>query len=78
MRSAQNVGRIVGLLLIVHLAAALTTPFILLEQANVRPANFLAGAAANEGTVRSAVLILFLGGALSMAIAIVAMPVFRR
>jgi hypothetical protein len=79
-RSAEaspSAGRSVGMLLLVHLAAGLIVPFILLEQAT-RPGGFLAMAAGNSAQVRAAVLLLFAGSAVSMAIAIAALPVFRR
>ena len=77
MRSAKSVGRIVGMLLLVHLAAGLTVPFVLLRPL-VMPPGFLATAAGNSVQVRAAVLLLFLGSAVSVGIAIAALPVFRR
>jgi hypothetical protein len=75
--SARSVGRIVGMLLLVHLAAGLMVPFVLLDRVR-RPAGLLAGAAGNSAQVRAAVLLLFVGSAVSIAIAIAALPVFRR
>jgi len=77
MRSAKSVGRIVGMLLLAHLAAGLTVPFVLLRPL-VMPPGFLATAAGNSVQVRAAVLLLFLGSAVSVGIAIAALPVFRR
>ena len=77
MRSAKSVGRIVGMLLLAHLAAGLTVPFVLLRPL-VMPPGFLAIAAGNSVQVRAAVLLLFLGSAVSVGIAIAALPVFRR
>lgn len=77
MRSAKSVGRIVGMLLLVHLAAGLTVPFVLLHPL-MMPPGFLATAAGNSVQVRAAVLLLFVGSAVSVGIAIVALPVFRR
>ena len=77
MRSTKSVGRIVGMLLLVHLAAGLTVPFVLLRPLIVPP-GFLATAAGNSVQVRAAVLLLFLGSAVSVGIAIAALPVFRR
>ncbi len=77
MRSAENVGRTVGMLLLVHLIAGLTIPFVLLDRVR-RPAGFLAGAAGSPGQVRAAVLLLFAGSAVAVAIAITAWPFFRR
>lgn len=77
MRSAKSVGRMIGMLLLVHLAAALTVPFVLLERVR-RPAGFLANAAGSSVQVRPAVLLLFVGSAVAVGIAIAALPVFRR
>lgn len=77
MTSAKSVGRFIGVLLLVHLAAALMVPFILLERVR-RPAGFLTNAAASSGQVRAAVLLLFVGSAVAVGIAIAALPVFRR
>jgi len=77
MRSAKHVGRIVGMLLLVHLAAGLTVPFVLLDRVR-RPAGFLASAAGNSVQLRAAVLLLFVGSAAAVGVAIAAMPVFRR
>ena len=77
MTSAKSVGRLVGVLLVIHFAAALTVPFVLLER--VRTAGgFLSNAAANSVQVRAAVLLLFVGSAVAVGIAIAALPVFRR
>ena len=77
MGSAKNVGRIVGMLLLVHLAAGLTVPFVVLDRVR-RPAGFLAGAAEGSVQLRAAVLLLILGSAVAVGIAIAALPVFRR
>jgi hypothetical protein len=77
MRSAKSVGRIVGLLLLTHLAAGLTVPFILLERVR-GSAGLVAGAAASPGQVRAAVLLLFVGSAVAIGITIAALPTFRR
>jgi hypothetical protein len=70
-------GRIVGVLLLAHLAAGLTVPFILLHPL-IAPPGFLTTAAENAGQVRAAVLLLFAGSALAIGIAVTALPVFRR
>jgi hypothetical protein len=77
MRSTKSVGRIVGTLLLVHLAAGLTVPFVLLRPL-IMPPGFLATAAGNSVQVRAAVLLLFVGSAVSVGIAIAALPVFRQ
>ncbi len=77
MESAKRVGRIVGLLLLVHFAAALIVPFVLLDRVR-GSAGFLANAAGSPVQVRVAVLLLFVGTAVAVGIAIAALPVFRR
>jgi hypothetical protein len=77
MRSANSVGRVIGVLVLVHFAAALTVPFVLLERVR-RSEGLLANAAASPVQVRSAVLLLFVGSALAVGIAITALPVLRR
>jgi hypothetical protein len=77
MRSAKSVGRTVGILLLLHLAAGLIVPFVMLHPL-LTPAGFLATAAGSSAQVRAAVLLLFGGSALAIAIAIAAFPVFRR
>jgi hypothetical protein len=77
MTSAKSAGRIVGMLLLLHLAAALTVPFILLDRVR-GSAGFLANAAASSAQLRAAVLLLFAGSAVAIGIAIEALPIFRR
>ncbi|HVF41407.1 MAG TPA: DUF4386 domain-containing protein [Pyrinomonadaceae bacterium] len=75
MSSPKSAGRTVGLLLFVHLAAGLTTPYILLQPLSTSP-NFVAVAAGMSFKIRLAVLMLFVGGAVTIAVA--ALPFFRR
>jgi hypothetical protein len=77
MRSAKSVGRVIGVLLLVHLAVALMVPFVLLERIR-GSAGLLANAAANPAQVRAAVFLLFAGSAVAVGITIAAWPVFRR
>ncbi len=77
MRSSKSVGRITGLMLLVHLAAGLMLPYILLKPA-LAPPGFLANAAASSLQLRAAVLLLFMSGAITLAVAVTALPVFRR
>jgi hypothetical protein len=67
----------VGALLFVHLAAGLTVPYALLRPVSKSP-DFLESAAANSSLVRLCVLTLFVGGAVTIGIAIAALPVFRQ
>ena len=77
MKSAKSVGRSVGVLLLLHLAAGLTAPFILL-QAVLSPPGFLTNAAGSPDRVRAAVMLLFVGSALAVGIASAAFRVFRQ
>jgi hypothetical protein len=77
MNSAKRVGRIVGILVLIHLAVGLFVPFVMLDRVK-RSVGLVAGAAAGAGQVRAAVLLLFVGGAIAIAIAITSFPVFRR
>jgi Domain of unknown function (DUF4386) len=77
-QSARRVGRVVGVLLLLQLAAGLTLPFILLGPSIMGSTSFLAAAAEHPLQVRSAVLIAFVGGALTVSLALAALPVFRR
>jgi hypothetical protein len=77
MKSAKSIGRIIGILLLVHLATGLTVPYILMHPLTTPP-GFLASAAGMAFQVRLSVLVLFVGGAVTVGIAIAAWPVFRR
>jgi hypothetical protein len=77
MRSENAIGRTVGILLLLHLAAGLIVPFVLLDRVR-GPAGFLADAARNSVQLRAAVLLLFVGSSLALGIAIATLPVFRR
>ena len=77
VNSATSVGRVTGILVLAHLVAGLMAPFILLDRVR-GSASLLANAAAQPGTLRAAVFLLFVGSALAVGIAIEAYPVFRR
>jgi hypothetical protein len=77
MDSPKRDGRFTGILLLVHLAGGLMLPYILMQPAFAAP-GFLENAAAHAGRIRAAVLLLFLGGAITVAIALTALPAFRR
>ena len=77
MRSEKSVGRIVGVLLLLHLAAGLIVPFILLHPL-VNPRGFLTSAVGVANQVRAAVLLLFVGSAIAIGIAGAVLPVVRR
>ncbi|HEY0114796.1 MAG TPA: DUF4386 family protein [Allosphingosinicella sp.] len=78
MNSFKSVGRAVGLLLLVQLVTGLILPYVLLLPLSSPAGAFLDTAAGMAGTVRLSVLILFVGAAASLAIAILAWPVLRE
>ena len=77
MTSWKRAGRLVGVLLLVHLAVGLIVPFIMLHPL-VSPPGFLASAAGFTNQTRTAVLLLFVGSALAIAIASAGWRVFRE
>jgi hypothetical protein len=77
MESSRTVGRITGVLLLVHLVAGLMLPYILMRSATASGAGFLQTAAANAGRVRVGVLLLFVSGAITVAVSLAALPYFR-
>ncbi|MCC3151592.1 DUF4386 domain-containing protein [Hymenobacter sp. BT770] len=77
-RSAFVTGRKVGILLLLQLAAALTLPFILAHAITVGSPAFLTAVAKESFQVRTAVLLSFVGSALTVYLGITAFPVFRR
>ncbi|HWT01736.1 MAG TPA: DUF4386 domain-containing protein [Pyrinomonadaceae bacterium] len=78
MKSAKSIGRSVGVLLLLQLAAGLTVPFILLRPLTAGSPGFLTAAAENSFQIRSAVFIAFAGAALTVSLGITALPAFRR
>lgn len=78
MTSAKRVGRIIGMLLLVHLATGLIVPYVLLLPLTTPPAGFLDAAAGMAALVRLNVLVLFVGGAISVGISIAAWPAVRE
>ncbi len=78
MNPARNVGRIIGMLVLIHMATGLTIPYILLDSLTAPPASFLANAAGIAFQVRLSVVLLFVGGAATIAIAVAAWPVLRQ
>ncbi len=77
MNSQKVVGRTIGLLVFLHLVLGLMLPFIMLDRVK-RAAGLVVGAAAHPGEVRAAVLLLFLGSAIAIAITITAFSIFQR
>lgn len=78
MRTAKSTGRIIGILLLLQLAAGLLVPFILIGPLVQGSPGFLTTAAANAFQIRLAVMIFFVGGALTISLGITALPVFRQ
>ena len=77
MRSPQTAGRLIGILLIVHLLTGLITPYVMLLPLT-SPFTFAANAPGKGFIVRSAVMMLFVGGAVTIAITISALPFVRQ
>ena len=77
MRTPQTAGRLIGILLIVHLLTGLITPYVMLVPLT-SPFTFAANAAGKGFLVRSAVMMLFVGGAVTIAITISALPFVRQ
>ena len=77
MTSEKNAGRTVGVVLLLHLAAGLIVPFILLHPL-VSPPGFLASAAAIPNQVRIAVMLLFAGSALAIGASCAALQTFHH
>ena len=76
-RSAFTIGRTVGILLLLQLAAALTLPFILSKPITFGSPTFLTAVAAHSFQIRSAVLLSFVGSALTVYLGITAFQIFR-
>ena len=77
MTAMRRDGRTVGLLLLVQLAAGLVVPYVLLQPLSASGTAFLERAASMAVTVRISVLMLLLGGAVSIAVAVTAWPAVR-
>jgi hypothetical protein len=75
--SAKGVGRTIGALMLVQIVTAPVVNFALLRSVT-RPPGFLASAAASALEVRLAALLLVVAGVLTVAVAAVALPIFRR
>ena len=75
MTSCKRVGRLVGVLLLLHLVVGLIVPFIMLHPL-VSPPGFLTSAAGVANQTRTAVLLLFVGSGLAIAIASAGWSVF--
>lgn len=78
MKALTRTGRGVGLLLLLQFASGLTVPFILVQPALPDAPDFLTVAAAHALQIRAAVLIAFVGGALTVVLGITALPILLR
>ena len=76
-RSAFTIGRTVGILLLLQLTSALTLPFILSKPVTFGSPAFLTAVAEHSFQIRSAVLLSFVGSALTVYLGITAFQVFR-
>src|SRR5204863_10189629 len=77
MQSPQTAGRRIGILLIVHLLTGLITPYVMLLPLT-SPFTFAANAPGKGFIVRAAVMMLFVGGAVTIAITTSALPFVRQ
>lgn len=77
MRSAKRIGQIIGLLIFVQLICGLLVAFVLLRPLT-EPAGFLENASGSSIQLGLAVVLWFVAGALSIAVAITAWPIFRQ
>jgi uncharacterized protein DUF4386 len=77
MKSPKSIGRTVGILLLAHLATGLMTPYIMLRPL-AEPLVYDANDAGNAFQVRLSVMLLFIGGAITIAIAVTAWPILRE
>jgi hypothetical protein len=77
MRTTQSIGRIIGALMLAQMVGGMLVNFVLLAPVTAPP-GFLVNAAAHSLQLGFTVLIGLATGALSVAIAITALPLFRR
>lgn len=76
MASAKSLGRIVGILLLAQVVVAFLAQFVLLARVSAPP-GFLVNAAGSPFQVRMSVLLWFVASALTLAVALATLPVFR-
>src|SRR5882724_12208760 len=75
--ASLGTGRLVGVLLLAHLAGGLIVPFVMLHPL-VSPPGFLVSAAGVANQVRAAVLLFFVGSAMAIAVASAGWRVFSQ
>lgn len=78
MTSARRTSQIIGVMLLAHLVTGLILPYVLLRPLSVPPAGFLEAAAGMSSQVRLNVLVLFVGGAIPVGIAVAVWPLVRQ
>ncbi|HEY1199358.1 MAG TPA: DUF4386 family protein, partial [Niastella sp.] len=76
-QTAFTTGRTVGILLLLQLVAALTLPFILSKPITVGSPAFLTAVTEHSFQIRSAVLLSFVGSALTVYLGITAFQIFQ-
>lgn len=72
----KHAGRLIGALLLLHLGCGLILPYVLLNPV-LAPPGFLAQAAAQSASLRTAVTLFIVAAALVVAVAVAAWPLFR-
>ncbi|NNE98568.1 MAG: DUF4386 domain-containing protein [Pyrinomonadaceae bacterium] len=77
MRSAKRIGQTIGILIFVQLVCGLLVSFVFLSPLTER-LGFLENAAGSSLQLSMAVVLWFVAGALSIAIAVTAWPIFSR
>jgi hypothetical protein len=77
MTSVRSVGRVIGILLLAQVVVAFLAQFVLLARVSAPP-GFLVNAAGNALQVRVSVLLWLVASALTLAVAIASLPVFRQ
>ena len=75
MRSPHSIGKVIGVLLLLHLITGLITPYVILRPLG---AALDASARVNSAQVRLAVMLLFVGGAVTIAISATGWSIFRE
>lgn len=77
MRSDSNIGRTVGIALLLQMATGLILPFVLIGALNKGYPDYLEAAAASSGQIRASIAITFVGTALTLFIGVTTFPVLK-
>ena len=75
MNAQKNMGRLIGILLLVHFVGQFVAFYTLMQAVGT---DYLNVAAGMETTMRTAVFLLFANSAITLGIAIAAFPVLRE